>query len=203
MAQKGRPRNYDSAVALDKIMAQFWRKGYTATSIDELAAETAMKKPSLYAAFGNKERLYQLAMDRFGEIAQQHYSAALAPRFNGEPLYPRLSRYLQATVTLYSGEDGLRGCMVLSTAAAETHEPLIKARLQEVITIQETMLLTCLNEDKTALKEPESALLLAKTLTAFLHSISLRARAGESAEQLSAMTDAGQYVLRMALKTDE
>ncbi|OBU04972.1 TetR/AcrR family transcriptional regulator [Morganella psychrotolerans] len=203
MAQKGRPRNYDSAVALDKIMAQFWRKGYAATSIDELAAETAMKKPSLYAAFGNKERLYQLAMDRFGEIAQQHYSAALAPRSEGEPLYLRLSRYLQATVTLYTGEEGLPGCMVLSTAVAETHNPLIKARLQEVIATQEKMLLTCLNENKTALKEPESASLLAKTLTAFLHSISLRARAGESAEQLAAMTEAGQYVLRMALKTDE
>ncbi|WP_413482572.1 TetR/AcrR family transcriptional regulator [Morganella psychrotolerans] len=203
MAQKGRPRNYDSAVALDKIMAQFWRKGYTATSIDELAAETAMKKPSLYAAFGNKERLYQLAMDRFGEIAQQHYSTALAPRSEGEPLYLRLSRYLQATVTLYTGEEGLPGCMVLSTAVAETHNPLIKARLQEVIATQEKMLLICLNENRTALKEPESAPLLAKTLTAFLHSISLRARAGESAEQLAAMTEAGQYVLRMALKTDE
>lgn len=203
MAQKGRPRNYDSAVALDKIMAQFWRKGYAATSIDELAAETAMKKPSLYAAFGNKERLYQLAMDRFGEIAQQHYSAALAPRGEGEPLYLRLSRYLQATVTLYTGEEGLPGCMVLSTAVAETHNPLIKARLQEVIASQEKMILTSLNENRTALKEPESAPLLAKTLTAFLHSISLRARAGESAEQLAAMTEAGQYVLRMALKTDE
>ncbi len=203
MAQKGRPRNYDSAVALDKIMAQFWRKGYAATSIDELAAETAMKKPSLYAAFGNKERLYQLAMNRFGEIAQQHYSAALAPHSEGEPLYLRLSRYLQATVTLYTGEKGLPGCMVLSTAVAETHNPLIKARLQEVIATQEKMILTCLNENKTALKEPESAPLLAKTLTAFLHSISLRARAGESAEQLAAMTEAGQYVLRMALKTDE
>lgn len=203
MAQKGRPRNYDSAVALDKIMAQFWHKGYAATSIDELAAETAMKKPSLYAAFGNKERLYQLAMNRFGEIAQQHYSTALAPRSEGEPLYLRLSRYLQATVTLYTGEEGLPGCMVLSTAVAETHNPLIKARLQEVIASQEKMLLTCLNENKTALKEPESAPFLAKTLTAFLHSISLRARAGESTEQLTAMTEAGQYVLRMALKTDE
>lgn len=203
MAQKGRPRNYDSAVALDKIMAQFWRKGYAATSIDELAAETAMKKPSLYAAFGNKERLYQLAMDRFGEIAQQHYSAALAPRCEGEALYLRLSRYLQATVILYTGEEGLLGCMVLSTAAAETHDPLIKTRLQDVIATQEKMLLTCLDENRTALKEPESAPLLAKTLTAFLHSISLRARAGESAEQLAAMTEAGQYVLRMALKTDE
>ena len=162
-------------------MAQFWRKGYTATSLDELAAETDMRKPSLYAAFGNKERLYQLAMDRFGEIAQAHYSAALAPQTPGEPLAARLTRWLQATVTLYTGEHGPAGCMVLSTAAAEVYDPAIRKRLQEVIAAQEMMVLDCLNEEKTALHDPDCAPLLAKTLTAFLHSISLRARAGESA----------------------
>ena len=197
MAQKGRPRNYDSAAALDKIMAQFWRKGYTATSLDELAAETDMRKPSLYAAFGNKERLYQLAMDRFGEIAQAHYS--LAPQTPGEPLAARLTRWLQATVTLYTGEHGPAGCMVLSTAAAEVYDPAIRKRLQEVIAAQEMMVLDCLNEEKTALHDPDCAPLLAKTLTAFLHSISLRARAGESAGQLAEMVRAGQMVLQSAL----
>ena len=197
MAQKGRPRNYDSAAALDKIMAQFWRKGYTATSLDELAAETDMRKPSLYAAFGNKERLYQLAMDRFGEIAQAHYSAALAPQTPGEPLAARLIRWLQATVTLYTGG------MVLSTAAAEVYDPAIRKRLQEVIAAQEMMVLDCLNEEKTALCDPDSAPLLAKTLTAFLHSISLRARAGESADQLAEMVRAGQLVLQSALTSPE
>ncbi|HEI9870550.1 TPA: TetR/AcrR family transcriptional regulator [Morganella morganii] len=201
MAQKGRPRNYDSAAALDKIMAQFWRKGYTATSLDELAAETGMKKPSLYAAFGNKERLYQLAMDRFGETAQAHYTAALAPRTPGEPLAARLTRWLQATVTLYTGEHSPAGCMVLSTAAAEVNDPAIRKRLQEVIAAQEMMVLDCLNEEKNALRDPDSAPLLAKTLTAFLHSISLRARAGESADQLAEMVRAGQSVLQPALKS--
>lgn len=201
MAQKGRPRNYDSATALDKIMAQFWRKGYTATSLDELAAETAMKKPSLYAAFGNKERLYQLAMDRFGEIARVHYTTALAPRCPGEPLAARLTRWLQAAITLYTGEHGPAGCMVLSTAVSEVYDPAIRERLQEVIAAQEMMVLDCLDEDKNALCDPDSAPLLAKTLTAFLHSISLRARAGESAEQLAEMVRAGQMVLQPALKS--
>lgn len=158
---------------------------------------------TLYAAFGNKERLYQLAMDRFGEIAQAHYSAALAPQTPGEPLAARLIRWLQATVTLYTGEHGPAGCMVLSTAAAEVYDPAIRKRLQEVIAAQEMMVLDCLNEEKTALCDPDSAPLLAKTLTAFLHSISLRARAGESADQLAEMVRAGQLVLQSALTSPE
>ena len=201
MARKGRPRNYDSAAALDKIMAQFWRKGYSATSLDELVAETSMQKPSLYAAFGNKERLYQLAIDRFGEIAQAHYASALAPQIPDEPLSARLIRWLQATVTLYTGEYGSVGCMVLSTAAAEVYDPAIQKQLQDVIAAQEKMILDCLNAEKTALRDPNSAPLLAKTLTAFLHSISLRARAGESVEQLAEMLHAGQWVLQSALKS--
>lgn len=64
---------------------------------------------------------------------------------------------------------------MLSTAAAEVYDPAIRKRLQEVIAAQEMMVLDCLNEEKTALHDPDCAPLLAKTLTAFLHSISLRA----------------------------
>lgn len=88
---------------------------------------------------------------------------------------------------------------MLSTAAAEVYDPAIRKRLQEVIAAQEMMVLDCLNEEKTALRDPDSAPLLAKTLTAFLHSISLRARAGESAGQLAEMVRAGQLVLQSAL----
>ncbi|MTB66082.1 TetR family transcriptional regulator [Providencia sp. wls1943] len=203
MAQKGRPRNYDSHEALNNIMALFWRKGYSATSLEDLVDVTAMKKPSLYAAFGNKARLYELAMARFGEIAQAHYTAALAEQSPNEPLFVRLNRWLRATVSLYNGVDGKTGCMVLSTAVAETDDPQVQAFLKDVILAQETMLIACIEKEKSALREPENARLLVKTLIALLHSVSLRARAGETKEELSALIDAGEMVLRATLVTPE
>lgn len=200
MAQKGRPRNYDSDRALDEIMMQFWRKGYTATSMDDLATITEMKKPSLYAAFGNKERLYQLAIDKFSQVAQQRYSAALKPEYEGEPLYEKLSRFLQTAIVFYTENEGLQGCMVLSTAAAEVHHPQIQSLLSQVVCAQEKMIFDYLTREKDALLEPATIQLLAKTLLAFLHSISVRARAGENKEELSGMLDAGQQFLRFVLK---
>ena len=43
---------------LDAAMACFWRDGYEATSIRELAAEMAWMSPSLYNAFGESARCF-------------------------------------------------------------------------------------------------------------------------------------------------
>ena len=43
----------------------FWQKGYAATSLDDLSKATGLVRPSLYAAFGNKEEMFLRAMDDF------------------------------------------------------------------------------------------------------------------------------------------
>src|SRR5262249_13831611 len=55
---RGGPRQYDPELALAKAAAAFWKHGYAATSLDDLAAATGMNRPSLYAAFGDKRDLY-------------------------------------------------------------------------------------------------------------------------------------------------
>src|SRR3569623_3585959 len=62
---RGRPKNYDPEVALDRALEAFWEGGFAATSLDALASATGMNRPSLYAAFGDKQSLYLKAMDRF------------------------------------------------------------------------------------------------------------------------------------------
>lgn len=62
-----RPRGFDPDDALEKIMKVFWRHGYEATSLQHLCAATGLGKGSLYAAFGDKQRLYELALRRYVE----------------------------------------------------------------------------------------------------------------------------------------
>ena len=45
----------------------FWRQGYEGTSLSDLTEATGLNRPSLYAAFGNKEALFREALDRYGE----------------------------------------------------------------------------------------------------------------------------------------
>jgi len=66
-AQKGRPRAFDPDEALDRAMHVFWRKGYQGTSLSDLTEAMEINRPSLYAAFGNKESLFRKALERYAE----------------------------------------------------------------------------------------------------------------------------------------
>jgi len=63
----GRPREFDLDEALDRAMLVFWRKGYEGASLSDLTEALGVARPSLYAAFGNKEQLFRKALDRYDE----------------------------------------------------------------------------------------------------------------------------------------
>ena len=65
MAVIGRPREFDRDAALEAAMLVFWRKGFAATSMNDLCDAMGVRSPSLYAAFGSKEALYLEAIDHY------------------------------------------------------------------------------------------------------------------------------------------
>ncbi|MEC0372741.1 TetR/AcrR family transcriptional regulator [Paenibacillus chibensis] len=60
-----RQREFDKEQALDEAMELFWKKGYEATSISDLTAAMGIQRPSLYAAFGGKEELFEAALRKY------------------------------------------------------------------------------------------------------------------------------------------
>jgi AcrR family transcriptional regulator len=65
MAVIGRPREFDRDAALEAAMFLFWRKGFAATSMNDLCDAMGVRSPSLYAAFGSKEALYLEAVEHY------------------------------------------------------------------------------------------------------------------------------------------
>jgi AcrR family transcriptional regulator len=62
---RGRPLSFDRDVALEKAMHVFWERGYEAASISDLTAAMGITPPSLYTAFGDKEKLFFEAIERY------------------------------------------------------------------------------------------------------------------------------------------
>ena len=70
-------KQFDEAAVLDRLMAAFWAHGYGAAKIDDLEAASGIKRGSLYNAFGNKERMFLAAVDRYAERFQRPLLAVL------------------------------------------------------------------------------------------------------------------------------
>ena len=77
---RGRPRAFDLERALDAALELFWQKGYEGASLSDLTAAMGINRPSLYAAFGNKEALFCKALARYAEGPAAYVRAALNER---------------------------------------------------------------------------------------------------------------------------
>jgi AcrR family transcriptional regulator len=109
----GRPRAFDKEKALDAAMLVFWRNGYPGTSLADLTHAMAISKPSLYAAFGNKEQLFIAALEQY---VSQHGFPILEHLFvNDQPFGQRLFSYLKSVSQLYSDPNLPAGCMLANS----------------------------------------------------------------------------------------
>jgi AcrR family transcriptional regulator len=61
----GRNRSFDKDDALEQAMLVFWTNGYPGTSLSDLTNAMEINKSSLYSAFGNKEKLFNQAIDLY------------------------------------------------------------------------------------------------------------------------------------------
>lgn len=57
--------NFDREEKLHQAMTLFWQKGYANTAISDLVEHLQINRFSLYNAFGDKQKLYYEALDRY------------------------------------------------------------------------------------------------------------------------------------------
>ena len=128
MANIGRPRAFDRGAALEAAMVLFWRKGFAATSMNDLCDAMNVRSPSLYAAFGSKEALYLEAVE--------HYVLTVGPPIWGKLAEGATARagveslLLTATETLPESRVTIpAGCMAtLAAISDEWPEGIAEAR---------------------------------------------------------------------------
>ncbi len=73
----GRPREFDRDSALKAAMLVFWRYGYEGASLADLTEAMEISKPTLYAAFGDKETLLREALHMYLGLHAEAYTTAL------------------------------------------------------------------------------------------------------------------------------
>jgi AcrR family transcriptional regulator len=190
-ARRGRPRQYDPDSALARAAAAFWKNGYAATSLDDLAAATGMNRPSLYAAFGDKRDLYLKTLERY---QQQSRAASLQLLADSATLREFLTRFYDGALEIYrAGEAEARGCYSISTAPAQAaSDPAVRAFLADSIRGTDVFLTEVIRNarDRGEIAGSADPSALAQVATAALHTLAVRSRVGVPREQLTAIAAA-------------
>src|SRR3984893_19308815 len=109
-----RPRSFDSDDALDLARAVLWAKAFQARSPDDIPAAPGLAKPSLYAAFGDKNALFLKVLDRYHARIVANAERILK---EGPSARDAIERWLKGFVPFCSGIKGSRGCLSVNTAA--------------------------------------------------------------------------------------
>ncbi|MDD9378806.1 TetR/AcrR family transcriptional regulator [Streptomyces sp. ZAF1911] len=122
--QRGRPRSFDRDEALDKAMLAFWERGYEATSISDLTASLGISAPSLYAAFGDKRKLFDEVVVVYGGRYGDFAAVALAEEPTARAA---VGRVLHEAAEVYTDPAHPPGCMVISAAVNTTSDEVAEA----------------------------------------------------------------------------
>jgi len=110
----GRPRSFETAKALDAAMKVFWRKGYEGASLSDLTRAMGINRPSLYAAFGDKESLFRKVLDRYDNGPAGYVREAL----NQPTARAAVERLMEGAAKLATASSNPRGCLFVQSALA-------------------------------------------------------------------------------------
>lgn len=182
----GRPRGFDETQALDAAIEVFWRLGYEGASLTELTHAMGINKPSLYAAFGSKEKLFVRALERYGHLYRQQLEAIL----DRPTAYQVIESYLRSIAE--SATHGVRGCLSiqggLSCAPENANIPRLLAEYRRGL---EDTVATALakTDDATRGVDGFDTAALAEYAVTVGQGLAVHASAGATREKLDAIVD--------------
>jgi AcrR family transcriptional regulator len=123
----GRPRSFDRDAALAAAVEQFWRAGYEATSIATLTSAMGVNPPSLYAAFGDKRRLFEEASAAYFQRTCEAVDLAAALPTAREAI----ARMLADTADAHTDAATPPGCLMLTEPRLEAQREALHRRLKD------------------------------------------------------------------------
>ena len=184
----GRPRSFDTEKALDSAMRLFREKGYEGASLADLTRAMGINRPSMYAAFGDKESLFRRVLDRYSCHTRSVFQQALQEK-TARAVAERL---LYSAIEVQAGSDGPRGCLITQGAlvcgdeAEPIRKELISLRQQQESVIRDRLKRARKEGDLPANANPAD---LARYLATVMQGMSILANGGATRAELRRVAD--------------
>ncbi|WP_327233673.1 TetR/AcrR family transcriptional regulator [Streptomyces sp. NBC_01317] len=170
-------------------MMVFWERGFETTSTTDLSAAMGISPPSLYAAFKNKETLFQEAIGLYETTEAEASRRALE---EAPTAREAVSALLHKSVDQFTADNKPRGCMIVlaATNCASDHESIrdfaLRCRARTKTTIKSRLDAAVGGGELAGDTDTDK---IAAFYTTFLNGVSLQARDGTDAAQLHSLVD--------------
>ncbi|HEX8839868.1 MAG TPA: TetR/AcrR family transcriptional regulator [Sphingomicrobium sp.] len=187
---RGRPREFCTEQALARALEVFWSKGYEGTSLNDLTEAMGINRPSMYAAFGNKEELFKKALDLYEREKMAYIGKALeqpTARLVAETM-------LKGAVENATGGEQPHGCLrVINSVACGAEAESIREEINARGKLAKAALSERFERAKTegdlpSHVDPQG---MTAVLVAMLQGISLQASQGASRDDLERLAQTG------------
>jgi AcrR family transcriptional regulator len=184
----GRPRAFDEETVLDRATEVFWRYGYEGASLSVLTGAMGINRPSLYAAFGSKEQLFERVFDRYRDTQLTNARAALAQ----PTAYAAIEAFLRSSADGLTASDHPAGCLSVqggltcSPENARISEMLAAGRAATEAALEERLTRAAQEGDLPEGVDPRG---LARFVMALSEGHAVHAAAGATREELHASVD--------------
>lgn len=180
---RGRPRTFDPDDALETAMLLFWQHGYEGTSLSALTSAMGINTPSLYAAFGSKDELFQKVLERYLQNPASYLPGALKePTARGA--VEKLFRGAIHMVAHARHPDGcllVQGALASGPAAESVRKQLAQTRQRAELALRRRLERAIAENDLPAAVDAEK---LARYLITVLWGMSVQAAGGATRAQL-------------------
>ena len=183
-----RSKEFDRDAALAGALEVFWTKGYEGASTDDLLKGMKIGRQSMYDTFGDKQALFLESLRCYHKLDNKNFFDHLGD--NPSPL-DVLHGFL-AIFTRRSAEENARGCMgINATTALGSAQPEVTALARGTATSVQTMLAGLVEaaKERGDLRKSVNATAAAGFLYATLQGLTVRAQAGASRDELTAVAD--------------
>lgn len=183
----GRPRTFCTEEALESALRVFWEKGYEGASLQDLTDAMGINRPSLYAAFGNKEALFLKALDYYAQK-----NSCMQELLDTSTAFEAVQNFLYAMADILSDPDTPHTCLVVSGALScsdesiHIKEALAQRRSNSQKLVQERLERAKKEGDLVASADPAT---LARYISTVCYGLSVQSGSGATRKELHDVID--------------
>ncbi|RUT69156.1 TetR/AcrR family transcriptional regulator [Flavobacterium cupreum] len=179
-----RTKEFNEEQVLDKAIEIFWHKGYNGTSAQDLVTHLGLSRSSLYDTFGDKQKLFSMALKRYQKQGQDYVKNLLEEAVD---IKAALTVIFKQAV-LESLEDRItKGCfMVNSSVELAMHDEEIAKIVNDNRQTMQAVFLRAVKKGQEAgqISVQQNARTLARFIFNNYTGIRVLARSGEKDKQV-------------------